>query len=163
MSEDINKEVENGPTTENVNNASNVDNVIKLDENYEDIFVSEKDTFNVSIEYYKDEKNNVIVEGVDDGFDITRKAKKISMTFKVPSQGDVTAISNSPIRSNIKNIENMTINEFMTLEMARFMCLIRSWSLPQKINNETLMSISPKIIKGILTKVRNEIGTEGII
>ena len=146
----------------NATNATNVDNVIKLDENYEDIFISEKDTFNVSIEYYKDEEN-ILVEDVDDKFDKTRKAKKISMTFKYPSQGDVTAISNNPIRSHIKSVENMSLNEFMLLEIARFMCLIRAWSLPQKINNDTIFSINPKIIKGILNKVRNKIGTEGII
>jgi len=166
MSEEVNKEIEKVSTIENnatnATNADNVDNVIKLDENYEDIFISEKDTFNVSIEYYKDEEN-ILVEDVDDKFDKTRKAKKISMTFKYPSQGDVTAISNNPIRSHIKSVENMSLNEFMLLEIARFMCLIRAWSLPQKINNDTIFSINPKIIKGILNKVRNKIGTEGII
>jgi len=139
------------------------DNVIKLDENYDDIFVTEKDSFSISIEYYKDENNNLIVSGVDDSFDITRQSKKITVTLKRPSQGDVSAISNSPIRSNIKNIDSMSISEFLLLEISRFIVLMRSWSLPNKINNETIMSINPKIIKGILNKIRNEIGTDGII
>jgi hypothetical protein len=139
------------------------DNVIKLDENYDDIFVTEKDSFSISIEYYKDENSNLIVSGVDDSFDITRQSKKITVTLKRPSQGDVSAISNSPIRSNIKNIDSMSISEFLLLEISRFIVLMRSWSLPNKINNETIMSINPKIIKGILNKIRNEIGTDGII
>jgi hypothetical protein len=138
------------------------DDVIKLDENYDDIFVTEKDSFSVSIEYYKD-GNNIFVEGLDDNFDITRQSKKITATFKKPSQGDVTTIANSPIRNSIKNIESMSINEFLLLEISRLMILIRSWTLPNKINNETIMSINPKIIKGLLNKIRNEIGTEGII
>lgn len=139
------------------------DNVVVLDENYDDIFVTEKNKFTVSIEYYKDDIGNIIVEDVDDKFDKERKAKKIEITLKYPSQGDVAAISNSPLRSNVKNIESLTINEFIILEIARFMCLVRSWTLPQKINSETIMGINPKIMKGILSKVRAAIGTEGII
>ena len=136
-------------------------NVIVLDENYDDIFVTEKSKFSVSTEYYKDDNGNIIVEG-DEKFDKTRKAKKIEMTFKYPSQGDVTTISNSPIRSGIKSLEGLSVNEYILLEIARFMCLIRSWSLPNKISNETIMAINPKIIKSILGKMREVIGTEGI-
>jgi len=159
MSEEVKEATVPFPT----DNTDNTDNVIKLDENYEDIFVSEKDIFNVSIEYYKDEKNNIIVEGVDEGFDITRTAKKISMTLKYPSQGDVSTISNSNVRNGIKSIDNMTVNQFILLEIARFVTLLRSWSLSQKVSYDTIMSINPKIIKGVLNKVREEIGTEGII
>ena len=135
--------------------------VIKLDENYEDIFITENDKFTISLEYYNNGEN-IVVEGNDD-FDKTKMAKKINVTFKKPSQGDITAISNSPIRNSVKNIENLSINDFLLLEIARFLCLIRSWSLPKKISQDTIMSINPKIIKGILAKVREIIGTEGII
>jgi len=159
---------ENKESLNEVSKVSNVvtetkDNVIVLDENYNDIFITEKNRFTVSVEYYKDEGNNIIVENVDDNFDKTRKTKKISVTFKYPNQGDVTAIANNPIRSNVKSMENLTVNDFILLEISRFMCLIREWSLPQKINNETIMNINPKIIKGILSGIRKEIGTEGII
>ena len=148
MSDQVNKEV---------------DNVIKLDENYNDIFVSENDTFNISVEYYKDDKNNIIVNGIDDNFDTTRKSKEITITLKKPSQGDVSLISNSNIRANINSLENMTVNQFILLEVARFSILIRSWTLPNRVNNESIMDMNPKIIKCILNKIREEIGTEGII
>ncbi len=139
----------------------NDETVIKIDENYEDIFITENNKFTISLEYYNNGED-IIVEGNDD-FDKTRTAKKIDITFKKPSQGDITAISNSSIRNSVKNIETLSINDFLLLEIARFLCLIRSWSIPKKISQDTIMSINPKIIKGILAKVREIIGTEGII
>jgi hypothetical protein len=139
----------------------NDETVIKIDENYEDIFITENNKFTISLEYYNNGED-IIVEGNDD-FDKTRTAKKINVTFKKPSQGDITAISNSSIRNSVKNIETLSINDFLLLEIARFLCLIRSWSIPKKISQDTIMSINPKIIKGILAKVREIIGTEGII
>ena len=140
------------------------DIVIKLDknynENYDDIFITEDNKFTISLEYYNN-SGNIVVEGNDD-FDKTRKSKKIEIVFKRHSQGDVTAISNNPIRSSVKDIEHLSVNDFLLLEISRFMCLIRSWNLPKKLSSETIMAIDPKIIKGVLAKVRDVIGTEGI-
>lgn len=130
--------------------------------NYDDIFVTENSTFDIEILYYKD-GDVLVVESVDDDFSNKKDCNVIKATFKFPSQGDVTTIHNSIGSKDSKSIESMTINEFSMLELSRFICLIRKWSIGAEISNKTVMTLSPKIIKAIINKVRAKIGLSGIV
>jgi len=131
-------------------------------ENYDDIFVTEKDTFDVAVKYYKDGKN-ILVEGVDDNFSKDKKAKQFTMTIKYPSQADVAMIYRQGVTLKASSAENVDIRDILGLEVARLLCLMRKWTISDKLELTTVMNMHPKIIKAIISKVREILGMDGII
>lgn len=129
-------------------------------ETNEDIFISEKDTFDVKIEFYRDENNKLVVQTTDDdGYDpVNKTVRSFTATFKYPSQSDLEAIMNSKV---YKSPEKLEVSDIITLELIRIAILIRKWSLNQKINRIT--ELDPKIVKGLVNKVRDVIGMDGIV
>jgi hypothetical protein len=134
------------------------------------IFVGEADTFDIKVRFYKKE-GNIFVEEVDESFDKDceeKNIKYITITLKYPSHGDISRIFSYATKNLDKNVSNLNveslgIREFLVLEFARFVCLVRNWSIKTPINAESILKLNPKIVKGILAKIRNEIKNEGII
>ena len=134
----------------------------EVKEEYISPFISNDDTFDVKVEYYKEGKD-FIVEGVDNTFNKEIKNRQaITFTFKRPNQGDVALIM-AEGNSMTHGKENDDVRSYLLLEFARILVLIRGWSLAEELNNVNMLSLSPKIVKSLISKVREEIGAEGII
>lgn len=124
---------------------------------FDDMFITEEDTFDIEVRFYK-ENDNLMVEGVHDDFDTTKKANSFTVTFKYPSYADQEAIRNSV---DVRNIQDMTLGEYIQLENNRAFILIRKWSLNKSTSQISLLD--PVIIKGICHKLRGKLGQKGII
>jgi hypothetical protein len=106
----------------------------------------------------------MIVRGVDDSFDITRKSENFTVTVKYPSRGDVELIYSSSGKSvDPTNPQEISIPDFLRLELSRLLILIRKWSAGPDLTAEKIYQLNPKIVKAIILKIRAEIGMEGII
>ena len=127
-------------------------------ETNDDIFITEKDTFEGSIRYYKVDKE-LKVQKVDDDFDEKSPfVKEIKFTCKYPSQADFQTLVNSPA---YKNISEMRPIDLMTLEVTRLSILIRSWSIKHDLLK--LNEADPKIIRAMLIHVNEVLGLRGIL
>lgn len=134
------------------------------------LFIGEADTFEIQVYWYKD-SSGIVVEGIDKSYSKDNKEaeiKKVNVTLKYPSHGDITKIfsyASKTLEKNISSlaIESMGLREFLQLEFARFVCLVRGWSLGVPVNNENISKINPKIVKAILSKIREKIENEGLI
>ena len=133
---------------------------IKLSK-FADIFVTESDTFDIAVKYYKKE-DRLIVVAVDDEFDENVECTEFEVIFKYPDQGDTSKISSQVSRLG-SNPEELDVREFMGLEFARILCLIRSWTIDSDMTNQSLMKLHPKIVKSLINQVRDKIGMDGII
>jgi hypothetical protein len=123
---------------------------------YEDIFITEENTFDVVVKYHKD-GNKLLVEKIDDNYN-EENSSSITVTFKYPSQGDVTAIASHPLRDSVKGLDNtLDITGFYLLESARMLCLIRKWSIDKPIDHKSIMELNPKIVKAIISGIREAI------
>jgi len=120
-------------------------------------FVSENDRFKIETKYYV-ENEITMVYGVDDKFDDKKECDTITVFIKRPSQADSSIIS-----SNMKNRGEMDVFDLMQAEVTRLLVLIRDWSLKETLSNEAILNLNPKIVKSILTQIREKIGVEGII
>jgi len=133
---------------------------IKLSK-FSDIFITEKDTFDIVVKYYK--KDGVLyVKEVDDEFDDKEPCIDFSITFKYPDQGDTARITTGANRISA-DIENIDVRDLINLEFSRVLCLIRKWVLDKKLTNENILQLHPKIIKAIVVQIRDLIGMDGII
>lgn len=149
------------PSPEETKETKEIDLKEKIQEgefSIDDIFITEDDKFNVSVSFYKKDKK-LIVETIDDDFSLDHKSIKIDLTFKYPSQGDVSTINHISMQSKV---ENMDVRDFARLELSRMLCLVRGWNIPKPCNNENVIALSPTIVKAILNKIREVIGTEGM-
>ena len=142
------------------------------------IFVTESDTFDISIKWYIRE-GQILVEDADDDFDSNylgniidkenggkirydetfNGINEIIVTFKYPSQGDYELIMNSTI---YKSPEEIKVSDILQMELARVMTLIRKWNLEEDISL-TLNQVDPSIMKAMISKVRDHIGMKGIL
>ena len=129
-------------------------------------FVSEDDVFEVKVRYYKNGRR-VFVEEVDEDFkEFDPNIQTISIVIKYPSQGDTIDINAQSKRYATESSTNNQINavsDYLQMEVVRFLHLARKWDIEKDLNNGNVLSLNPKIVKGILAKIRNEIGTDGII
>ena len=131
---------------------------VEDDEN-EGIFITEHDTFDISIKWYKDALG-AVVEGESENFDPDHQPMhEFTVTFKLPSQGDYEAIMAS---ANEMSIEHMRVADIIRLEVVRLITLVRSWSLKQDMKSR-MVQLDPNIIKAMLAKVRDTIGMRGIL
>jgi len=127
-------------------------------EDNSDVFVTEKDTFDISVLYYK-VGNDLCVESVDEDFDYKLPVvKHIDMTFKYPCQGDYETII---AQNAYKSPDKMTLIDVMQMELTRLVVLIRKWSLDAEFTR--MVELDTKIVKAIANKVREKIGVKGIL
>jgi hypothetical protein len=84
------------------------------------------------------------------------------MTFKYPNQSDCAKIGAGG-SLNTTDLEQIDVRDFLNLEFNRLLCLVRKWSLSQKLNNQAIMNLHPKIVKGVIVEIRSKIGMDGII
>lgn len=147
----------------NVASESNVASVVNIEpvitENDDsDVFITEKDTFDVKVLYYK-VGDDLFVESVDDEFDKNyTNIKSIDITFKYPSQGDYESII---AQNSYKTPDKMTLIDVMQMELTRIVVLIRKWSLNAEFSR--MVELDVKIVKAITNKVREKIGVRGIL
>lgn len=121
-------------------------------------FVTDDDTFDIKVEYYKDKK--IIVEGSDD-FDNTKEKSSIVFTIRYPSQADCDAIIQKS-RMIVDFSKELDVQSLLRTESIRFMTLIKSWDVDKELNNENIMSLHPDIIRRALIKIREEISVQGL-
>ena len=118
------------------------------------IFINEKDTFDISVEYYEDGKQ-IIADRSSTEFDSLHKdMKKFTVTFKCPNQRDYFLIKSSGELNNASDVLN--------LEIVRIGVLIRSWTLDADIETK-LSELHPKITQSLVLGVRDIIGFDGIM
>lgn len=137
----------------------NVGSVVVV-EDFSDIFITENDFFDIKIRYHKDGEN-IFVEGVDESFNKNGVIKEFTVTFKYPDQSDVTRISST--FPKVSSVGEIDARDFMKLEFSRLLCLIRKWSLNKPVDDGNIMSLNPKIVKSMVSKIREKIGADGII
>jgi len=145
-------------TTENIENIENNTEEIEEKNDTSDVFITESDTFDIRISYYKTE-GDFCVEGVDDEFDPKNTAvKHVDITFKYPSQGDYETIL---AQNAYKTPDKMTLIDVLQMELTRLVVLIRKWSLKAEFSR--MVELDTKIVKAISNKVREKIGIRGIM
>ncbi len=129
----------------------------KSDDPNSDIFITEEDVFDVTIQWYK--KDNVLyVDKSETQFDSKAdNIKSFTVTFKYPSQGDYESV----LRNAKNTTSDLRMNELTLMELSRVFVLIRKWSLPYAIM-EKINELDPSITKAILFSVREVIGMKGI-
>jgi len=131
------------------------------DENdFSSIFINETDVFDIIIKFNKVD-GALKVEFVDDDF-IDENSKEIKITFKYPSQGDYDLI-NGYVSKSSKDDDDTFVRDFMKLELARVLVLIRKWSLKEKLSNDSIYKLHPKVFKCITYHVREKISTDGLL
>ena len=143
--------------------SDNVDSAQEVKKDTPGIFIGENDTFDIEIKYYRDGKS-IVVYGVDDNFDESNKeTQTITMTLKYPSHGDFLTINN--IKSNVlmNRSDDIDIKTFLQVEYYRLTILLRKWSLSDSVEEESILRLHPKIVKGAFHKIRENIGLDGII
>jgi hypothetical protein len=124
-------------------------------------FIDDNDTFDIVIKYYKDGKK-FFVENITDDFDIAKSCNSIVITVRYPSMADCSSI-NSRVHILFPNRENWDVRELVQLELVRLMVLIKKWDLKEELSNDSLLKLSPDIIKSIHAQIQKEIGMTGII
>jgi 3-dehydroquinate dehydratase len=122
-------------------------------------FVTSEDTFDIAINYYKDNKKT-IVEGTD-SFDKKKEKSSIVFTMRYPSQADCEAIMQQS-RLILDQNKELNIQNIFRIEAIRFLTLIKSWNMDKELNNENVMSLHPDIVRQALVKIREEITTHGL-
>jgi hypothetical protein len=128
------------------------------DDPIEDIFITEDDTFDITIQWYKF-GGKVLVESEDPDFDEEYKGiNSFNVTFKYPSQGDYEIIMSS---ATYRSPDDINVADIVKMEITRMVTLVRGWSLDQKM--ERMVELDPNIIKAMLRKVRDVIGMKGIL
>jgi len=127
------------------------------------VFITEDDKFDITIEFYK-ENGKMFVKDIDNEFDVTRKTESFTVTIKYPSQGDVELIYSASSKSvDPTNPQEISVPDFLRLELSRLLILIRGWSAGMDLNADKVYQLNPKIVKAIILKIRSEIGMEGIL
>ncbi|MFA7219218.1 MAG: hypothetical protein WC119_01780 [Synergistaceae bacterium] len=126
----------------------------------EGIFITEKDTFDVKIRWYKiDDIVHVDGNPNDTEFDSQYSGiNEFTVTFKYPSQGDYEVIMNSAV---YRSPDEMNVASIIQLELTRLVTLVRKWSLKQELSR--MVELDPVIINEILRQVRNVIGVKAIL
>jgi len=125
-------------------------------------FVKEDDRFDIKVCCYNDDELGLLVKGVDTEFDEEKEdTQEIKFTFKHVSQGDFNVISaqSGSFINDDDAPEHVNLNK---LEFARFLVLVREWSLPEKLSNENIVDLNPKITKSVIYQLREEISLDGI-
>jgi hypothetical protein len=129
------------------------------EDNNSDIFVSENDTFDISLKYYKKDGQVYTNSGADADYSALEPSKEIILTLKYPDYSDYAMISSS---INKQDVEKLDIRDLLSMELMRIIVLMRKWSVNKELNRDNIMSLNSKIVRGLIVKVREKIGIEGI-
>jgi hypothetical protein len=122
------------------------------------IFITEKDTFDIKVKWYKIE-DILYVDDSDTEFDNSKgNFNEFTVTLKYPSQGDYESIMSN---TSYRTPDEIKLSDIMHMELTRLVTLIRKWSLEQDLSR--MVELDPAIIKGILKKIRDKIGMKGIL
>lgn len=139
--------------------AVDADKEIERDDS-DDIFITENDTFDVKIKWYKI-GSQLFVQDSDFDFEEEeaedRGVKEFTVTFKYPSQGDYETIMGT---ASYRTPDDMKISDIILMELTRLVTLVRRWSLKQDLSR--MVDMDPMFIKALLKKVRDEIDMKGI-
>jgi hypothetical protein len=131
-----------------------------VEDPFESIFITEKNTFDVEVSFYK-EGDRIIVDG-DENFDESKVKGKFAVTLKYPSQGDYTLIQT--IAASKKSAgDDFTISDLMALQFARLNILIRKWTLAKPCTQEAISNLDIQISKAVLNKISEKIGMDGML
>lgn len=120
-----------------------------------DIFINDEDTFECSLKFKK-ETHKYFLEGSDEYVQSKMPVSMISFTCKYPSVKEFQSILAAS-----KSGGNFSPQDITLMELTRLYALIKKWNLPKNLNE--IVNISPVLIKGMLNKVQEKIGLEGII
>jgi len=135
-----------------------IENVQAKEDPNESIFITEKDTFDITIKWYKI-GDDLFIADSDTGFDEQNsEINDFTVTFKFPSQGDHESIMNS---ASYRSPDDMKISDIIQMELTRLVVLVRKWSLDQNISR--MVEMDPMIVKSMLKKIRDKIGMKGIL
>lgn len=126
------------------------------------IFVEEKDTFDVTVEYYN-HGSQYFVKGIDSGYDDKQPCQKLIVTLSYPSMATFSTVARSEAASKIGIGDEFSYQSLMGLQMVRLFSLVRSWNYQEPCSNDLIMKLRPKVIKAILDGITVEIAMEGII
>ncbi len=122
------------------------------------IFITEDDTFDIRVRWYKIDDELFVYES-DTDFDKDMEGmNEFTVTFKYPSQGDYELIMNSTV---YRSPDEMKIADVIQMELTRLVTLVRRWSLPQDMSR--MVEMDPLIIKSLLKQIRDKIGMKGIL
>ena len=145
-----------------VKDVKDIKEVNKEDDLLSDIFVTEEDTFDIEVKFYKKD-GKLFVMGVDDEFDNAEKnIKSINITLKYPSQSDCLNMNRIKLDMQ-KSDDIIDPRSVLQLEYSRFVILARKWSIKEKLEESNILKLNPKILKGIFQLLRNKIEFDGII
>jgi hypothetical protein len=126
--------------------------------NHDDIFITEKNTFDITIKYYVSD-GQLFVKNISEYFDDENEnMKEFTVTLKHPSQKDYETLLAT---STYDNKTEFSFVDIVKLEISRLVILIRSWSIDKSITD--LYQLNPKIIKAMTVEIRNVIEMDGII
>jgi len=129
---------------------------------YADMFVTEEDTFDVTLKYYKKDGKVYTDIGTDGDFVLDESCKQVTLTLKYPDQSDCSAIAHATPKMG-QDVEKMDIRDFLSMELTRMIILMRKWSIDKVLDQSSIMALNSRIVKGLLIKIRDKIGMEGII
>ena len=149
-----------GKTVENSTKAKTKKELKKESELIEsDIFINENDSFTVTVKYYPVNKHEVMVMGLDDGFDENNKdIKSFNISFKYPSFYDSQIIFSGLQNSNKDQVGML---DLLGLQNNRLLVLFKSWTL--SADKAKINQLNNKIVKHILNCITKEIGMDGIL
>lgn len=151
--------IESEKTESEVKKAKAVSKDDSDDFSLDDIFITEKNTFDVSLKLQK--FNKKIISDIHDNFDYKKPSQEIKMTFKYPSQGDSLTIQDRAGKMDFSN--GIDMNDLMKAQLSRLIVLSRSWTLNKKCTPDNILTLDIDVIKGIMVKIYDEIQLEGII
>jgi hypothetical protein len=144
---------------EKIETSNSIDGV---KDDFSDIFVSENDTFDITVKYYKKDGKVYTNSGTDEDFDIHEPSRTIVMTLKYPDQSDCATIAMMSPKMG-QEADKIDLRDFLSMELVRVIVLMRKWSIGKKLDREGIMNLNTKIVKGILARTREKIGMEGIL
>jgi len=157
MTEEI-KEVSNAVSIVDTTNVTSIAVLPEIKDVNDDLFITEDDTFTITVRWYKD-NGKLKVEKVSDDFDINNKEiNSFTVTFKYPSQGDYEGLMSTNF---YKSPDQMKLSDIVQVEVGRMVNLVRKWSLKQDMAK--MIDLDPDIIKAMVNLVRDEIGLKGIL
>jgi len=122
------------------------------------IFITEDDTFDIVVKWYKIDDTLFVYESDTDFDKNVKGVNEFAVTFKYPSQGDYELIMNSTV---YRSPDEMKIADVIQMELTRLVTLVRKWSLPQDMSR--MVQMDPLIIKSLLKQIRDKIGMKGIL
>jgi len=124
-------------------------------------FVRNNTSFVCKIGYYlKPDGSGFMVEG-DEDYKKEEKTNEFKVTFRLPNQKDANIIAEGS--QGTATNEMGIFKAFNDLEYIRFLVLLVDWTLEKPCTEESIESLHPSFVKGMVTALREKIGMDGIV